>query len=98
MGPGAASAMHNVVQSSEEQVTNSLDKMLHQAKQAQDVYDRVEETMENLRSAVSMIKEFISEVLCMFIDNPRACCFLAVGASTLTDVHFHSLPALCATS
>jgi hypothetical protein len=80
MGPGAASAMHNVVQASEEQVTNSLDKMLHQAKQAQDVYDRVEETMENLRSAVSMIKEFISEVSCMFIDNPRGVSWLWVRA------------------
>jgi len=65
MGPGAAAAMHPVVQASEKEVTNSLDKMLHQAKQAQDVYDRVEETMENLRSAVSMIKEFISQVWCI---------------------------------
>jgi len=66
MPPGAAPVMHPVVKASQREVTESLDKMLHQAKDAQEVYDRVEETMENLRSAVSMIKEFTSQVFFSF--------------------------------
>lgn len=62
MPPGAASAVLPVEKASEKEVTESLNKMLSQAKEAQVAYDRVEETMENLKSAVSMIKEFMSQV------------------------------------
>ena len=50
------------VQKSKEEVTETLDAMLKQAREAERAYNRVEDTMENLRSAVSMIKDFMTEV------------------------------------